>query len=256
MRAQAWGTRVFGFLSVVALTILAALLVSAAPSFALGVASDVPGTPMGLSGASGVVDVTTSPQDVYAVYLFAGQEVAFNAAWRNGYLYFALYAPGTTTVVGATAVAFGYGYSDGVAANVIAYTPARSGVYYVAVKCPEDNGVTYSITVHGTETMPLRTATALSSPSRVKVNKVLTVSGTVSPGESSGRVMITKTHLVGKTWKRAGSPGVYVTGGTFTYSFAPKFRGKWRLVATYQGNTVADTTYVSSKSRVKTVTVR
>ena len=256
MRVRGWGTRIFWFFSVAGVTLLAALLISAAPSFGAGVAHDVPGTPMGLSGASGVVDVTTSPQDVYAVYLFAGKEVAFNASWENGYLYFGLYAPRTTTVVGATAVAFGAGGSDGVVENVITYTPAKSGVYYLGVICPTDNGVTYTVTVHGTETMPVRTATALSGPSRAKVNHVLTVSGTVSPGQTVGRVMVTKMHLVGKTWKRAGSSGVDVTGGTFSYSFTPKLTGKWHLVASYQGQTVGGSTYVSSKSSVKTVTVK
>jgi len=83
MKAPGWSTRIFGFSAMIAALLLAALLVSTAPSYAAGVADDVPGTPMGPGGASGVVDTTTRPRDVYAVYLFAGQQVTFDAAWAS-----------------------------------------------------------------------------------------------------------------------------------------------------------------------------
>jgi hypothetical protein len=235
--------------------IVTTLVLAAVPASALAVEHDVPGTPLGPSGASGAIDVSTSPRDVYAVYLFAGQEVAFTKTSHDSTgiwgVYLNLFKPGILTIVGSNSLASCGGFG----ASLIDYTPAVSGIYYLDAATP-DNGVTYTIGVHGAESMPLATATALSGPSRVKVKKVLTVSGTVSPGDSAGRVTITKTHLVGGAWKRAGSPGVSVTAGTFTYSFTPKYRGKWRLVASYLGNTVGDTTYVSSKSRVKAVTVK
>lgn len=139
--------------------------------------------------------------------------------------------------------------------HVISYLPAVDGVYYLETYT-DNHGQGYTVTVLGDETMPLATTTALSGASTVKVKRKLALSGTVSPAESPGSVIITRKRLVGSKWKNAGSATVAVVGGTFAYSFKPAYRGKWRLVAKYQTNTVGDTTYVTSHSRVKTVTVR
>ncbi len=245
MKVHARSTRISGFFPVGVMTILAALLVSAAPSY--GVAHKYPGTPMGPNGASGVVDSATNPRDMYSVYLFRGQEVGFDptATAGDGFLSVTLYAPGP----------FGAEVAGNSMFSGILYTPAVSGTYSLEVTT-DGNGEAYTIDVRGAESMPLTTATALSSPSRARVNKVLTVSGTVSPGGPAGRVKITRTHLVGITWKRVGSARVGVTAGAFSYSFTPKYRGKWHLVAKYLDHTVGDTTYTASSSRVKTVTVK
>ncbi len=256
MTAFSRTTRVLGFSAIVAMMLLTVLFLAVIPSSAGAVARDVPGTPMGPSGASGVLDVTTSPQGVYAVYLFAGHEVAFNASW-SGYLYFGLYAPRSITVVDIAAVAWSAGWNDGEISNVIHYTPATSGVYYLGVFCPRDNGVTYAIAVQGTETMPLATTTTLSGPAKVRVRRTITISGKVSPAGTPGSVIIARTHLVGRKWKRAGSTTTLaLANGAFSYKFRPTSKGKWRLVARYRTTTVGTTTYVASKSKVKNVTVK
>ena len=99
------------------------------------------------------------------------------------------------------------------------------------------------------------TTTSLSAPSSVKVNKSLKLSGVVSPWSPPGKVTITKTRLVGKKWKSAGSAKVSVVSGEFTYSFKPTIKGKWRFVATYSGGVLGPSRYLSSKSGVKSVTV-
>ena len=171
MKVHARSTRISGFFPVGVMTILAALLVSAAPSY--GVAHKYPGTPMGPNGASGVVDSATNPRDMYSVYLFRGQEVGFDptATAGDGFLSVTLYAPGP----------FGAEVAGNSMFSGILYTPAVSGTYSLEVTT-DGNGEAYTIDVRGAESMPLTTATALSSPSRARVNKVLTVSGTVSPG--------------------------------------------------------------------------
>ena len=102
----------------------------------------------------------------------------------------------------------------------------------------------------------LSTTTKLSGPSSVKVKKTLKLSGTVSPSAGPGTVTITMTRLVGKKWKSAGTAKVSVSGGKFSYSFKPKHKGSWRFYATYSGSTTRSTTYKSSKSATKGVTVK
>lgn len=242
MRPHVWNRRVFGFL-VIGTVCLAALLVAATASFA-DVAHKYPGTPMGPDGASGVVDENTSPEDYYSVYLFRGQQVGFAFDFGLGWCWTILSAPGP---FGETVASDVNGY--------VGYTPAVSGTYTLRVRATE-NGQPYKIEVLGAETMPQPTITALSGPSRVKVKKTLAISGTVSPAESPGSVTMTKTHLVGTKWKSAGSTTLALVAGTFSYSFKPTLRGKWRLVAKYGVHTVGTTTYTSSKSAVKNVTVK
>ena len=103
-----------------------------------------------------------------------------------------------------------------------------------------------NVTVIDGNPVTVSVSTRLSGPSSVKVNKVLKLTGTVSPAPASGKVTITKTRLVGKKWKSAGSAKAIVKNGKFTYSFKPNAKGKWRFVATYK----------SSKSAVVNVKVK
>jgi hypothetical protein len=103
----------------------------------------------------------------------------------------------------------------------------------------------------------LASTTKLSGPSSVRVRRTLKLSGTVvAPWGSPGTVKITKTRLVGTRWRSAGSATVHVVGGSFTYSFKPSYRGRWRFVAHYSGGVIGPTTYLSSKSGIKSVRVR
>ena len=105
------------------------------------------------------------------------------------------------------------------------------------------------------------TTTSLTAPKSVKVKKLLTLAGMVSPTATSpyaarGSVTISMTRKVGKKWKSAGSAKVGLSGGAFTYSFKPKYKGSWHFVATYSGGVVSPTTYLPSTSAVKGVTVK
>jgi hypothetical protein len=245
MRARAWFPRVSGFL-VVGAILLAALLVSAAASFA-DVAHKYPGTPMGPGGASGIVDSDTSPDDYYSLYLFRGQEVEVYcvATGIPAACTLDLYAPGP----------FGAQVAYNNSADAFAYIPAVSGVYTLDVGA-SDHGQPYTVTLGGTENLPVFTATALSGASRITIRKALKVSGKVSPATTPSTVTIVKKYLVGRKWKSAGSAKVALVAGSFSYKFKPTRKGKWRLVAKYGTCTLGTTTYTPSKSGVKTVTVR
>ena len=100
------------------------------------------------------------------------------------------------------------------------------------------------------------TTTRLNAASSVKVRHSLKLTGTVRPAGAPGRVTITKTRLVRRKWKSAGSATVAVKNGSYTYTFKPTVRGSWRFVARYSGSVVGSTTCRPSKSATKTVKVK
>ena len=102
----------------------------------------------------------------------------------------------------------------------------------------------------------LSTTTKLAGPSSVKVKKALKLTGTVAPSAAPGKVTIMMTRLVKKKWKSAGSATVNVVKGKFSYSPKPAYKGSWRFVATYSGGKIGTTTYKSSHSATKSVTVK
>jgi hypothetical protein len=66
------------------------------------------------------------------------------------------------------------------------------------------------------------------------------------------------TRLVGKKYKAAGTVKVTVSGGRFSYSFKPKYKGVWSLTAAYSGYTGGKnwTVYTPSMSKTKAVKVK
>jgi len=99
------------------------------------------------------------------------------------------------------------------------------------------------------------TTTRLSCASSVRKNRTLRVTGSVSPA-GPGTVRIVMTRKVGGRWKSGGSKTVVVVGGTYAYSFKPRYKGSWRIVATYSGGVIGTTTYVGSRSGTRGLTVR
>lgn len=95
-----------------------------------------------------------------------------------------------------------------------------------------------------------------SGPSKIKVRRKLTLSGTVSPAEANGIVTIVKTRKVGRKWKSAGSAQVSLVNGSYSYTFKPTKKGQWRFVAKYAGTWDGATGWGASKSAAKAVKVR
>jgi hypothetical protein len=79
----------------------------------------------------------------------------------------------------------------------------------------------------------VHTTTKLKAPGSVKKGKTLKLTGTVA---AQGKVTIYLYRLVGTKWKPAGTSSVTVRSGKFTYSFKPKYKGKWRFKAHYLGS--------------------
>jgi sugar lactone lactonase YvrE len=122
---------------------------------------------------------------------------------------------------------------------------APSGTVYVADS-------TFDRVVEFASASGQATTTTIKGPSSAKVNKTLTLSGTVSPSGAAGSVKILKTRKVGSKWKSAGSATVALRNGVFKYGFKPKLKGSWRFVAKYSGGGG----YASSASGTKAVKVK
>jgi hypothetical protein len=99
------------------------------------------------------------------------------------------------------------------------------------------------------------TTTRLYGPSSAKAKKTLRLTGKVSYS-ASGYVTISKSRLVGRKWKSAGTVKVPVVRGSYRYSFRPAWRGSWRITARYSGSENPATTWTASRSSVKSVRVR
>jgi hypothetical protein len=100
------------------------------------------------------------------------------------------------------------------------------------------------------------TSTRMTVPSSARVNRTLAFSGKRTPSSATGRVTISMTRLVHGVWRSAGAVRVSVARGKFVYRFKPRYRGRWRLVATYSGGTVGLTSYRASRSTVESLRVK
>jgi hypothetical protein len=162
------------------------------------------------------------------------------------------------TIVGAGGAI--YKIADGALYLVSVPSPTTSLLYSVDFT-DADHGWAVGMTTGGqgtvlAYTVPTPTTTTIGSKSSVTKGKTLKISGLVSPSAAPGTVKITKTRLVGKKWKSAGTVTVPVVGGGYSYSFKPKSTGKWRFVAQYSGGTVGYTNYAGSNSGIRTVRVK
>jgi hypothetical protein len=91
------------------------------------------------------------------------------------------------------------------------------------------------------------TRTALSGASSITVSHTYKLTGSVSPA-APGSVKIALTRLVGGRWKSAGSVTVSMNGGKFSYSFRPKYKGRWVATASYLGQSTTSVTYLRSSA--------
>jgi len=134
-------------------------------------------------------------------------------------------APGSTPPVGATVLA------SNATSSTFTVTPGTS-VYFTIWR---QNDTGYSTPVTQLVSCPaISTTTKLKSPSSVKKGKTLKLTGTVVG--ASGKVKVYLYRLVGKKWKTYAATTVSLKNGAYTYSFKPKYKGKWRFRANYLGS--------------------
>ncbi|MDZ4178341.1 MAG: cell wall-binding repeat-containing protein [Coriobacteriia bacterium] len=110
--------------------------------------NDIPGVSIPPSPVSGSLDEVTDRDDVYSVYLRAGQTINTSLTGAPGTDFdMALYAPGTTTIVDGTSVAVAQSseYPD-----QLSYTAQNAGTYYLRVYSYSGSGaytLTYSLSL-------------------------------------------------------------------------------------------------------------
>ena len=131
---------------VLAILLVAVMLPMAAPA-ASGVAADdnVPGVPIPASPFGGTLHTSQDPDDVYAVYLKAGQSltVALKGADTTGFDLL-LYGPGATDVWGDTPA---WGSVSAGSVELFRYDATASGMYYLDIYAAEGSG-SYTVSWH------------------------------------------------------------------------------------------------------------
>lgn len=101
------------------------------------------------------------------------------------------------------------------------------------------------------------TITKVSGASSVVVKKTYKLSGTVNqPLYGYRKVKVVVTRLVNHKYRAYSTTTVTVSGGKFGCSFKPKYRGAYRIQATFLGTTSATNVYKTSKSAAKSIKVR
>ena len=197
-----------------------------APAVVAPDSDDIFGIPIGVGAAIGIVDEDTDADDVFAVALFAQEQVQITATDPgSGYVSVRLIAPGATSIQGSY-TSLGYTSSGGLAP--LLYTPAKDGVYYLRVSA-QGHGVPYTLTLSGSaEKPPYPSALRLrASATKVRAGKSVTLRATLVdlasvPGAT--QTVTLRSSYNRTTWKTVGS--LRSTSGIFSKSVKVK-RKTW-----------------------------
>jgi photosystem II stability/assembly factor-like uncharacterized protein len=90
------------------------------------------------------------------------------------------------------------------------------------------------------------TRLGLAAVKSVKAKRPCKVAGSVSPAAAGGKVVLTFSRAVGRKWKSAGSLSISPRGGRFSCSFKPRYKGNWRVRASYSGRAGANAAYLAA----------
>jgi hypothetical protein len=135
-------------------------------------------------------------------------------------------------------------------------TTTAAGTHVVRARAYDNAGNLSAQTSAAFELFVTRaTSVKLSGPASARIRKVLKFAGTISPSSAPGRVTVTRYRWIAGSWHVQGRGTVTLSKGAFSYHCTPTARGKWRFVATYSGGKAGDTTYTSSRSAYKYVTL-
>lgn len=144
------------------------------PSYPAADANDIPGLPQGVGAVRGVVDTRVDRNDVYAVKLFAGQQVTVTLEPTHqvgdgedkhltGTAWLYLLSPKSTSVssystwdeVTASVGAFNSRSDDRDETAVISYAPSATAVHYIWIKASSVvTNFAYTLTVSGSAAPP------------------------------------------------------------------------------------------------------
>ena len=191
-------------------------------------APDIFGVAVGVGSASGVLDSTTYPNTVYAVRLFAREEVSLmchNEPNHTGN-YMTLLAPSSKSIFGdyhSLASADTYNSQQ---TGQILYTPAVDGTYFVRIKAGGSNDV-FDFTIAGSAEKPLYPSSIYIRASKASVRRGgrVTISGSLADqnrGTLDGKSVTLERSRDGRTWAKvktlSASSGRYSTSIGLTKS--------------------------------------
>ena len=220
---------------------------TATPAITGPYAADIFGIAVGPGVVQGVVDAVTYPRNVFAVRLFAGEPVQLTLNDPAGQASVFLFPPSTRTVTVQGAYV-----ASGDTGELVTYTPATNGIYFIDVRAYEC-GVTYSLTVGGSAEKPLYPthlylhASKRSMRRGAKVNlSGSLVDQNLAPLADKSLVLLSSTD--GKTWKRCVA--LHAKGARFACSRRLKRTTHFRVYFKSDG------TYAGSLSRPVVVKVK
>jgi hypothetical protein len=217
-------------------------------------APDIFGVAMGIGATAGVLDSSTYPNTVYAVRLFAREEVSLtvhNEPHHTGN-YMTLLTPSSKSIFGEHQdLASASTYNDRQTGH-IAYTPAVDGTYFVRIRAGGHNDV-FDLTVAGSAEMPLYPTSVYVRSSRSSVSRggSVVISGSLS--DQNLKVLAGKSVTIERSYNGKGWTTLQtVDAGSGRYSARVTLgRSAW-LRASFAG----DADYAGCTSRRLLVRVK
>jgi hypothetical protein len=81
-----------------------------------------------------------------------------------------------------------------------------------------------------------------------KLRRSYKLAGTITPSAAGGTVKITLSLLVNGKWRSEGVAYARLSAGTFAYTFKPKHKGRWGVIAVYAGQSLPRAVYRASRA--------
>lgn len=99
------------------------------------------------------------------------------------------------------------------------------------------------------------TTLTLAGANSATAGRTYRLSGSITPSTAGGRIKITVQRWTGGAWRQTNLSSVTIAGGRFVYSFAPGYKGSWRIWTGYDGRTTPTSVYEPSLAK-KAFTVK
>lgn len=96
--------------------------------------------------------------------------------------------------------------------------------------------------------LPTPTTWSLSGKSSVRVKATYKLSGKITPPAAGGTVSVSFQRYVSKKWKTYSTVKKTISAGGFSATYTPRYRGSWKVVVTYSGQSPSGFHYLASSA--------
>lgn len=87
------------------------------------------------------------------------------------------------------------------------------------------------------------TRLSLSNPPTGRLKKLHKVSGRISSPDAPGKVKLVYKRYLSRKWQTVTTVYAPITRGAFSHSYKPRYRGSWRVYASYAGQSAGNVIY-------------